>query len=406
MIKTVALVGGGQAAAVAARTLRRRGFDGCVDIVGDERHAPYQRPPLTKEYLETGAEDDLFLLTPEWCERNDVHLTLGRSVVAVHAARATVELDDGAEIAADRVLIATGGSPRRLSDVHGERVHYLRTLDEARRLRPALAPGARIVVVGAGFLGAEVAAVARARGAEVTMLEAAQVPLERVVGPEIGAALAALHADHGVDLRTGQQVVRVEETSDAVVVTTRDGRVEGDAVVVAIGTVPNLALARRSGIEVGDGILVDEFCRTSVPGVFAAGDVANHFHPAYGRRVRVEHFDNASKQAVAAANNLLGRATVYDEPHWFWSDQYEHGLHYAGHPGNWDEIVVRGSTAERDFVAFYSSGGRVTAAFGIDRGAEITVARELIAARVAVPADVLRDEDTDLTELLELQEQS
>lgn len=402
MINTIALVGAGQSAAVAARTLRRRGFDGRIEMIGDESYPPYQRPPLSKEYLADGEEDGLFLLTEQWCVRNDVHLTLGTTAVAVHSGRGTVELADGREITADRVLIATGGTPRRLPGVTGERIHYLRTLADSARLRASLRPGAHIIVIGAGFLGAEVAATARGRGAEVTIVEALDTPLRGVVGEQPGAACAALHRDNGVTVRLGERVAEVTETADGVVVTTNARRIEGDAVVVAIGITPNVDFVDRSGIAVDDGILVDEYCRTSMPNVFAAGDVANHFHPGYGTRVRVEHFDNASKQAMVAAENILGRTRVYDEPHWCWSDQYEHTLHYTGHVDAWDELVVRGSLADRDFIAFYLREGVLRAAFGIDRGGEIQAARQLIAQRVPVPVETLRDEDVDLE--LELQE--
>jgi 3-phenylpropionate/trans-cinnamate dioxygenase ferredoxin reductase subunit len=394
MIDNIAVVGAGQVAAVAARTLRRRGFEGRIDIFGDEPHWPYQRPPLSKEYLTDDDESGLFLLTESWCARNDVHLRLATSVTAVRPGR--VELSDGWEIAASRVLIATGGAPRGLPGAAGARIHYLRTLDDARRLRPALRCGARILVIGGGFLGSEVAAAARSRGAEVVLVEALAAPLAPVVGSELGAVCADLHRSEGVEVHLGEPVESVEETADGVVVTTSRRRLEGDAVVVGIGMVPNTAIGQRSGLAVDNGIEVDEYCRTSMPDVFAAGDVANHFHPAYGRRVRVEHFDNASKQAVVAVDNMLGRATVYDEPHWSWSDQYDHTLHHTGEAGDWDEVVVRGSASDRDFVAFFLRDGVLRAAFGIDRGSEITAARALIGR--AVPAHILKDEDVDLME--------
>ncbi|TNC23429.1 NAD(P)/FAD-dependent oxidoreductase [Amycolatopsis alkalitolerans] len=396
MITAIAVVGAGQVAAVAARTLRRRGFDGRIDIIGDEPHRPYQRPPLTKEYLTGGDEDGLFLLPEHWCERNDVHLRLGSPVAAVRPGR--VELAGGEEVAADRVLIATGGAPRRLPGVTGERIHYLRTLDDSERLRPLLRPGARILVIGGGFLGSEVAAAARAKGAEAVLIEALNAPLARVVGADIGAVCAELYRSEGVEVHLGEQVESIDDAADGVVVTTATHRFEGDAVVVGIGMVANTGVAERSGIAVDNGILVDEYCRTSMPDVFAAGDVANHFHPAYGHRVRVEHFDNASKQAAAAANAMLGRGRAYDEPHWCWSDQYDHTLHYTGHAASWDEVVVRGSTADHDFVAFFLRDGVLRAAFGIDRGGEITAARQLIGRRV--PVHVLKDEDVDLEEQL------
>jgi 3-phenylpropionate/trans-cinnamate dioxygenase ferredoxin reductase subunit len=213
MIKTIVMIGAGQAAAVAARSLRRRGFAGRIDIIGDEPHAPYQRPPLSKEYLDTGDDEGLFLLTADWCESRDVHLRLGQQAVAVHASRGAVELADGSQVPADAVLIATGGAPRRLPGVSGDRILHLRTVGDSDRLRDHLRPGAHVIVIGAGFIGAEVAATARGRGAEVTVVEALDVPLQRVLGPRLGAVCAALHRANGVELYLGEAVESVTETA-------------------------------------------------------------------------------------------------------------------------------------------------------------------------------------------------
>jgi 3-phenylpropionate/trans-cinnamate dioxygenase ferredoxin reductase subunit len=304
-------------------------------------------------------------------------------------------------VAADAVLLATGCRPRRIPGVEGDRVVHLRTLDDAVRLRGYLRPGVRVITVGAGFIGSEVAAVARGAGAEVTVLEMLDVPLERVLGRELGAVFGRMHRDNGVDLRTGEVVESVTETGGGVIVRTRRGTVvEGDVVVVGIGTVPNTEVAERSGIRVDGGVLVDEYCRTNVENVLAAGDVTSHWHPLFGRRLRVEHFDNATKQAMAAAKNLLGRPTVHADPHWFWSDQYEFNLQHAGDAGRWDEVVVRGSVDDLDFIAFYLADGVVRAAFAVDRGAEMSVAKEMIAAQARPEVARLRDEDLDLAELI------
>jgi 3-phenylpropionate/trans-cinnamate dioxygenase ferredoxin reductase subunit len=403
--RTIVTIGAGQAAAVAARALRRRGFDGRIELFGEEPEAPYQRPPLSKEYL--GGDDDcgLYLLSEEWCTKNDVHLRLGQPVVEIRPERGVIELADGTEASADGVLIATGGSARRLPGVVGERIHYLRTLRDADRLRSQLGSGVRVIVIGAGFIGAEVAATSRDMGADVTVVEALDVPLQRILGREIGAACAMIHRRHGVRLRLGEAVESVVETADGVVVTTSGGRIEGDLVVVGIGITPNTAVAERSGLAVDNGVLVDEYCRTGVPNVYAAGDIANHWHPLFGERIRVEHFDNASRQATAAANNMLGRTTAYADPHWFWSDQYDHNLQYAGHATAWDELIVRGSIEDSDFSAFYLRDGVVRAAFAVDRGADILVAKELIANQVSVDPRTLADEDIDLTDLTTLEEQ-
>lgn len=405
MMKTIAVVGAGQVAAVAARALRRRGFDGRIEIIGDESHRPYQRPPLSKEYLDDGEESDLFLLPQQWCAEHDVRLRLGSPAVRVRPEAGAVELADGTEVEADRVLLATGGRARRLPETHGERVHYLRTLDDSDRLRGRLRPGARVIVIGAGFIGAEVASTARARGAEVVLIEAMDAPLENLLGAEVGAACAEIHRRAGVDLRLGESVHAVEETATGVVVTTSGARVEGDAVVVGIGSEPNIDVAVNSGIAVHNGILVDAYCRTSMPGVFAAGDIANQEHPLFGGRIRVEHFDNANRQARATADSILDRGTGFDDPHWFWSDQYEFNLQHTGHSGDTDQVVVRGSVPELDFTAFYLRRGRIRAAFGIDRGGDVLAAKELISARASLDAATLRDEDVDLMEPTMLQEQ-
>lgn len=403
MIEAVATVGAGQAAAVAARTLRRSGFEGRIDIIGDERERPYQRPPLSKEYLASGDDSGLFLLDEEWCHRNDVYLHLGRRAVRIRPADGVVELADGGQVSADAVLVATGGRARRWPAVEGERVIYLRTLADCDHLRELLRPGLRLIVAGAGFIGSEVAATARGLDATVTMIEAFEVPLQRVLGRTVGQVCSSIHRSHGVELRLGETVESIVEASSEVAVITSSGaRIEGDALVVGIGIEPNVAVAQRSGLAVDNGVLVNEYCRTGVPNVFAAGDVANHYHPLFGERMRVEHFDNASRQAAVAAKNILGRATVFDDPHWFWSDQYDLNLQYVGHAPRWDELVVRGSIDELDFAAFFLLDGILRAAFAVDRGTEVMAAKQLITCGATVPADVLRDEGTDLAELAEM----
>jgi 3-phenylpropionate/trans-cinnamate dioxygenase ferredoxin reductase subunit len=400
-VTTFAIVGAGQAAAVAARTLRRRGFEGRIEIIGAERHPPYQRPPLTKEYLAGADGDDLFLLDEQWCAANDVNLRLGQRAVRVRAAESAVDLGDGSQVHADKVLIATGGAARKLPGVRGDRVHYLRTLDDANRLREFIRPGTRLIVIGAGFIGSEVAATAHAKGADVTVIDTLDAPMQRVLGRELGGVCAHIHRSNGVTVRLGEPVESVVEHADAVIVRTGGARLEGDFVVVGVGITPNIEVAQRSGVTVDNGVLVDEYCRTNVPNIFAAGDIANHYHPLFDELIRVEHFDNANKQAAAAANNMLGKATIFDDPHWFWSDQYDLNIQHTGHARSWDELVIRGSVDELDFCAFYLSEERVRAAFAIDRGSDIAIAKGLIAGRVPVDARQLKDEDVDLSDLLE-----
>ena len=402
-IERIVLVGGGQASAVAARTLRRKGYDGRLTLVGQEAERPYQRPPLSKEYL--GGQDEetcgLYLLPEAWTEAQDVEVRTGVTALKVSAADGGVLLDDGTTLEADRVLIATGGRPRRLPDAAGSRVRYLRSKADADKLRRDLGPGVRLTVIGAGFIGAEVASTGRDLGADVTVLEAGSAPLARALGDRIGAACARLHTAAGVDLRLDVEVGAVTQDGDEVTVATSGGPVVSDLVVVGIGMVPNDEIARDSGIECDNGVLVDEFCRTNLENVYAAGDVANHLHPLYGERMRVEHFDNASKQGAVAAQNMLGQSRPFDDPHWFWSDQFGANLQQVGHSGPGDDLVVRGDMDGDSWTAFHLRDGAIRAAFAVNRPEDVMVARELIAFGASVPAEVLADDSTDLTEIVE-----
>jgi 3-phenylpropionate/trans-cinnamate dioxygenase ferredoxin reductase component len=405
---TVVAVGAGQATVSAVRLLRRRGFDGRLVVLGDEPHAPYQRPPLSKEYLRGDADlDDVTILDPAWCSTNDVELRLGTRAerICPDGSARRVHLAGGEELVADAVLVATGVRARPLPGVDGERVAYLRTLDDADRLRTLLPSARRIAIIGAGLIGSEVAASARDLDVEVTCLEAAPLPLLGQLGPQMARVYAEMHRENGVDLRLAQQIASVAETASGVVVGTAAGdTVEADLLVVAVGAVPNDELARASGLPidpVAGGVLVDAECRTAVEGVFAAGDIASRFDPATGRHVRVEHSDNAGRQGTAVARALLGQSVAAEEPAWFWSDQYDFGLQFVGSPRPDATLVVRGSVPDRDFAAFYLHDGRVHAAFAVDRGGDVTAARELIARGVPVPDAALADEDVDLLTLLD-----
>ncbi|MEU9844152.1 FAD-dependent oxidoreductase [Actinomadura sp. NPDC048032] len=402
-MRDVLVAGAGQTAAVAARTLRRRGFDGRVTLVGAEHEAPYQRPPLSKEYLAGEQDrDELCLLTPEWCEANDVELRLGVAAAAIRPAERALELADGTVLRGDALLVATGGRPRRLPGVEGERVRHLRTVADADRLRGELRPGARVVVVGAGFIGCEVASTALDRGAHVTVVERAGRPLGHVVGEPMGDLMAAMLRTNGVDLRTGEKVERYEETASGAVVTTSGGTaLEADVVVVGAGMVPNVEPVTGAGIETPGGIAVDASCRTGVDGVYAAGDVACQWQPLLGRHVRAEHFDNANAQGMAAAKNILGGASAHTAPPWFWSDQFGHAVQHAGHGEGTDRLVVRGRVEDFDFIAFYLADGVLRAAFTVDRGGDLAIARQLIARGAVLDPGALRDEDADLTDLLD-----
>jgi 3-phenylpropionate/trans-cinnamate dioxygenase ferredoxin reductase subunit len=398
MTSTVVIVGAGRCGASAAETLRAEGFDGRVVLVGEEDDLPYNRPPLSKEYLRGEQDDDGVLVQPRaWYDGAGIDLRTGSAAVALDCRSRTVRLAGGEVIHFDRLLLATGGRPRTLPH-ELERVRYLRTLADAKRLRTELAAARHVVIVGAGFIGAETAASARELGVEVTILEALDVPLAAAFGAEVGAVYADLHRSHGVRLHTGEGLASVTESAEGWlrVHTTRGHDVDCDLVVVGIGIVPRAELARAAGIKVDNGVLVDEFCRTSVPGVFAAGDVANHFHPLVGRHIRVEHDDNAVRQGAAAARAMLGQQTAYDDPHWFWSDQYGASLQYVGHCLRWDQLVVRGSLAELQFTAFYVNNGMVEAALAVNRPKDIIRARKLIRARKQVAVDLLADAGVDL----------
>ena len=400
---THVIVGASLAGTAAAGALRREGFDGRVVLVGDEPDPPYERPPLSKEYLrgEKPAED-LRLREEGWWDENDVELRLSTRAVRLDPAAREVELSDGERLGYDRLLLATGARNRPLSMPGGglAGVFQLRTLEDADRLREASRAGARAVVVGAGFIGMEVAASLRSLGLDVTVVEVFEAPLVRAIGAEMGRVLEAIHRDRGVAFRFGEGVERLEgDGRVGRVVTTGGEAIDADLVVAGVGVRPNAELAEDAGLPVDNGILVNERLETNVPGVFAAGDVANHEHPVFGRRIRVEHFDNASRMGAAAAGNMLGRGASFDDAHWFWSDQYEHTIDHAGFAPEWDQVVVRGSVEERDFVAFYLKDGLLRAAFGVDRGRDVRRARDLIRAGRPVDPERLRDPEVDLKKL-------
>ncbi len=394
------LVGGGQAAAAAAEELRKRDFAGEIVLLTNESEYPYERPPLSKEYLLTGNGDELLFKPAQWYADNNVEVRFEVTVTGVDPKAHVVTLDDGSELTYDKLLIATGGRPRVLPNISGKRVRYLRDKPDADKLADDLWAGSTLVVVGAGFVGCEVASSARKRGVDVVVLESLDVPLKRALGDEVGSAMAAIHKAEGVDVRVSTTILDVTETAEAIVVTTDGGTVEASALLVAVGMTPNIELLDGSGIEVDNGVLVDEFCRSSDPDVFAAGDVANAWDPELGRRVRVEHYDNAAKQGAAAAANMLGANEPYRDSHWFWSDQYEHNLQAVGLAHDYDEIVIRRDIdSERAFAAFYVKDSKIQAVFALDAGKEILRSRKLIAAGTTVTAAQLADPDVDLRKI-------
>ncbi|MFM0152641.1 FAD-dependent oxidoreductase [Paraburkholderia sediminicola] len=398
------LLGGGLASATAAATLRAEGFDGRVVIVGDERHPPYSRPPLSKDVLRgEKTPKQTWLRPPEWYASKEIELQLGVRAVAVDRGAHEVEMANGERLTYDKLLIATGGIPRTL-DIPGVNlpgVFFLTKLEESVALHDLLMPGTPVVVIGAGFIGAEVAASVRKLGCQVTILETSPIPLGRVLGPRIGQVYADLHRERGVILRTGIGVDRIEGNGRVQRVVASDGQIhEAAVVVIGIGQVPDIGLALRSGIPAHNGIEVDELCRTEAADIFAAGDIAHHPNRFLGRHIRVEHWQNAQHQGAAAARNMLGQAKPFHEVPWVWSDQYEHNLQVVGLPDPSGHLVVRGDLAERAFSAFFLRDGRVTAALAVNRPQDVRIARQMIQFRTGVSESQLADLDTSLDELL------
>jgi 3-phenylpropionate/trans-cinnamate dioxygenase ferredoxin reductase subunit len=399
----IVIVGASLTGGTAAATLREQGFDGPIVLIGSEPHPPYERPPLSKEYLRGEKPFEKALVKPpEFWESNGVQTRFGTTAERIDTAAREVVLSGGDRIAYDKLLIATGVRNRRLSvpgvDLDG--VHSLRTREEADAIRADAAKASRAVIVGMGFIGAEVAASLRTIGLDVTAVEPTPTPLHRVLGSEVGGAIAALHADHGVHMIFEDIVESLEGSSRVEGVVTKAGkRLPADLVVVGVGVEPVTDAVNGTDIALENGITVDERCRTNVDGVYAAGDIANHYHPLFDRRMRVEHWQNAIRQGQHVAKSMLGSEEPYLEIHWFWSDQYDANIQYAGHHREWDALVFRGSVKERSFVAFYIKDGLVEAAAALNRGRELRRAMGIIRARKPVDEAVLRDENVDLKTL-------
>jgi 3-phenylpropionate/trans-cinnamate dioxygenase ferredoxin reductase component len=403
MSGTLVIVGAGLAGGGAAATLRQEGFDGRVVLIGVEQQPPYERPPLSKEYLRGESSFERALVQPPgYYDENGIETRFGVQATRVDAAEKVVELDGGERVAYDRLLVATGGRNRRIPvpglDLEG--VYSLRTVADSDRIRAEISPGRRAVVVGMGFIGSEVAASLRQSGVDVVGVDRNQVPLRRVLGEEVGRVIEGIHRDHGTSMIFEDTVAAFEGAGRVERVTTARGRrIECDFVVVGLGVEPVTDLLAHTGAGIDNGVVVDEYLRMGVEGIYAAGDVANHYHPVFGRRIRVEHWQNALKQGPVAARNMLEKDEPYDEIPWFWSDQYEHNLQYAGFHTEWDELVVRGSMEERNFVAFYRKDRRVLAAVAVNRGRDLRRSMPLIKAQEPVDAAGLCDLDVDLRSL-------
>jgi len=405
--EAMVIVGAGQAGATAAASLRDAGFDGPVVLIGQEREAPYERPALSKGYLQgTVFRENLAVHQPAWYADNDVDLVLDTSVVGVDPVSHRVWMSRGRYADYRALLLTTGSSPRLLpvpgADLAG--VHYLRTLQDSDRIRTVLGQASRVAVIGAGWIGLETAAAARAAGLQVTVLETAALPLLRVLGPEVAGIFASLHRDHGVDVRCGVQVAEITgQYGQADGVRLGDGSlVAADAVIVGAGILPNTRLAAAAGLRIDNGIRVDEHLRSSNPDIYAAGDVANAFHPVLGRHIRVEHWANAVHQPQTAAHAMVGLHASYQRLPYFFTDQYDLGMEYTGHvqPGGYDQVVLRGDVQGREFVAFWLSRGRVLAGMNVNVWDVTTTIESIILAGRPVDTAKLGDPDAPLESLV------
>ena len=405
---TFVIVGAGLAGAKGAEALRSQGFDGRLILLGGESLRPYERPPLSKDYLIGKSQrEKVFALADSWYDDHEVELRPGQLVTGLDPGARTVGLADGSVVGYDKLLVTTGASPRklRLPGADAQGVHYLRTLDDSDALRATLASISRLVVIGAGWIGLEVTAAARLAGVEVTVIETAELPLLRVLGPEVSQVFADLHRERGVNFRFNASLHQILTDNEVVTgIRLDDGTaIAADAVLVAVGAAPNVQLAEAAGLRVDNGIVTDAALRTSDPNIVAAGDVANAFHPFFGRHIRVEHWANARKQPKAAAASMLGNDASYDELPYFYTDQYDLGMEYVGfvEPGTYDRVVFRGDVVGREFIAFWLSNDRVVAGMNVnvwDVGEPI---KALIRSRTAVQASRLADVGTPLTDLVQ-----
>ena len=402
--RTFVIVGASLAGATAAATLRSEGFDGRIALIGAEPLAPYERPPLSKEYLRGEQPlEDAFVRPPEWYAEQEIDARFGMRAVQIDVREREVVLAGGERIAFDRLLMATGSRNRSL-DAPGAGlpgVFDLRHADDADRIKEAVGQGARVVCVGMGFIGAEVAASLRMLGNDVTVVEIFETTLYRILGPAIGRVLEAVHRDHGVKMLFNEAVASFEGDGRLEAVVTSGGRrIDADVAIVGVGTEPAVELMAGTGLDQGGGIPVGPTLETEVRGVYAAGDVARQEHPLFGP-IRVEHYDNAIKMGETAARNMLGAEIVFGDPHWFWSDQYGSQVQTAGIAPTWDWMVVRGSLDERSFCAFLLDGdGVLRSTVSLDWPRDVRRSFGLIAAQVAPDPTALEDPDVDLRTLV------
>ena len=397
---TYAIVGGGLAGAKTAEALRENDFDGHIVLFSEEDHLPYERPPLSKEFLAGKKGLSEFTVDPSsWYRDHDVDLRLGTTVTAVDPGAHTVTLPDDSKVTYHKLVLATGSSSKRppLPGADADGVHYLRTVDDAEALNAKLTDGARLAVVGAGWIGLEVAAGARDRGVAVTVVETARLPLLAALGPEVAEVFADLHRGHGVDLRLQSGVAEITTSGgSASGLKLDDGtEVAADAVLVAVGAAPNIALAQAAGLTLSDGgVQVDATLRTSDPDIYAVGDIAAAQNPLFGTRIRTEHWANALKQPAVAAANMLGRSVEYNEMPYFFTDQYDLGMEYVGHPAGYQKVVFRGDVAGREFTVFWlDDSNRVLAGMNVNIWDGLDDIKALIRGREPVDPEALARQD-------------
>jgi 3-phenylpropionate/trans-cinnamate dioxygenase ferredoxin reductase subunit len=402
--QTFMIVGASLAGGKAAGELREQGFDGRIVLIGTEAEVPYERPPLTKDYLRGESEREKAYVHPaDFYEQHNIELETGATVTGIDTGASRITLDDGRELEYDTLLLTTGAEPRTISVPGAELdgIYYLRTLGDCDMLRRRLDDSARVAVVGAGWIGSEFAASARQLGREVTVIDPLALPNERIFGPEIGAFYRDVHLQHGVEMLLGQGVEAFEGDGSVARVRTSGGKVvDCDFAVVGIGIAPRTQLAADAGIAVDNGIVVNERLESSASGVFAAGDVANAWHPFYEQHIRVEHWANALNQGPAAARAMLGQEVSYDRIPYFFSDQYDVGMEYSGYAPSWDDVVFRGDRDGGEFIAFWLSDGRVVAGMNVNVWDVNEHVQELIRSRQRVDVAALTDTDTPLDSLV------
>jgi 3-phenylpropionate/trans-cinnamate dioxygenase ferredoxin reductase subunit len=403
--RTFIIVGASLAGAKAAQTLRDEGFEGRIILLGDEPVRPYERPPLSKEYLQGKAgTDKVFVHDEGYYAAHDIDLRLSTHVQSLDTTAREVVLASGEHVAYDSVLLTVGAEPRRLavpgSDLDGLRT--LRTLADSDQLQAAIRAAGRVVIIGGGWIGCEVAASARQLGADVAVIEGGQLPLERVLGPELGAFYRDVHAEHGVEWHFGSGVEECRGSQSIEEVKLANGTiVSGDLFVVGVGVIPRISLAEDAGLTIENGVVTDEFLRTSLPGVFAAGDLADAWHPLFEARIRLEHWSAALNHGPVAAKNMLGQQVPYEKVPYFFSDQYDVGMEYSGFAPSWDRVVYRGDPASREFIAFWLKDGLLAAGMNVNTWDVNDAIAAIVASRKPVDPDRLRDPGIELAKVVQ-----